>query len=435
MEVTLSQVLAAREERVRRQREWNRQWGLPQISFSMNIPGPVKDTPLIRQAFREGVAALEAQLPRTAVRHRQLWEAATGWEGAWVVALPEERIKTITTSIEDTHGLGRLFDMDVLDESLRKLDREAVGGGSRDCLVCGAPGRGCASRRLHSVPELQGAVGQRLLDYFSGKIGDLAVQSLLDEVDTTPKPGLVDRRNNGSHRDMDRDTFLRSAKALAPYFRQCARIGLETAGLAPEQTFPLLRQAGLEAERIMLAATGGVNTHKGAIFTLGILCGAAGRLRGRDGADSEIFLEVSAMTCRAMEADFQHMTGATAGQRLYAAAGIRGVRGEVARGLPTLEKIGLPAYRRCREAGLDRNRAGAVTLLHLIARAQDTCLLHRGGETGAAEAARRAAQLLAADPMPENPALEALDDWFIGRNLSPGGSADLLAAVYFLDGL
>ncbi len=103
------------------------------------------------------------------------------------------------------------------------------------------------------------------------------------EVCTTPKPGLVDRHNNGSHRDMDLFTFLDSTTALLPYWHQAVSIGQETAGLLPEETFARLREAGLAAERAMFRATGGVNTHKGAVFSLGCVLGAAGRLWTRRG--------------------------------------------------------------------------------------------------------------------------------------------------------
>ena len=438
MEVTLGQMLQAREDRVLRQRTLNRQWELPLISFSMNIPGPVKDNPLIRRGFYAGCDALDGQLPASLIKHRQVIEAATGCEAVYVLDMDPLDVKKITTHMEDTHPLGRLFDMDVIGPDLRKLDREVVGGGSRDCIVCGAPGRGCASRRLHSVEQLQSAVFRILTDHVRGVdakyIGDLAVQSLLDEVETTPKPGLVDSRNCGSHRDMDISTFRASAAALAPYFHQCAAIGMEYRDQSPQETFARLRQAGLEAEQAMYRATKGVNTHKGAIFTIGILCGAAGRLWNPEKSweEQEIFQEVSAMTAEAMEADWQK-SGNTVGFRLYEQNGIRGIRGEVAQGLPSVADIGLPVFRRYLKEGLDRNMAAVLTLLHLIARVEDTNMIARGGLDGARAGACRAAELL--DGTPSVSQVEELDAWFMEKNLSPGGCADLLAAVLFMDGL
>ncbi len=436
MEVSLQQMLDAREARAARLEALRREYALPILSFSMNIPGPEKDSPLIRRGFLAGCQALEHRLPRQAVVYRQRIEAPTGWEGVYVLDMEPVRLKAIAAAIEDTHALGRLFDMDVLDETGCKLERTLVGGRSRDCIVCGAPGRGCASRRTHSVAALQQAVRDILSRYFrrldAEQIGVWAVQSLLDEVCTTPKPGLVDRRNSGSHRDMDFFTFTASAAALGPYFTRCAALGQDSADQTPEQTFLQLRSAGLEAEQAMYAATGGVNTHKGAIFTLGILCGAAGRLWRPEGGwtEAELFQEVSSMTARILARELGQ-GGDTAGQRLYAEQGVRGVRGEVAQGLPSVARVGLPVYRGALARGLSRDRAGVLTLLHLLLEVEDTNLLHRGGPEGARAAAERVSALLAQAADPDILQLEELDDWFIRRNLSPGGCADLLAAVYF----
>jgi holo-ACP synthase/triphosphoribosyl-dephospho-CoA synthase len=427
-------MLEAREMRAFRQFALSREFGKPLVSFSMNIPGPVKDSPLIRRGFRAGCAALEHRLPKGKVLHREMIEAVTGCEAIYVLDMEPIAVKAITTAIEDDHGLGRLFDMDVIGTDLCKLDREAVGGGDRNCIVCGAPGRGCASRRVHSVEDLQAATRRILEGCFRERdailIGNWATQSLLDEVCTTPKPGLVDRRNPGSHADMDIFTFMASAAALHGYFIACAKAGMEP-GCTPAETFTKLRRLGLRAEQDMYAATGGVNTHKGAVFTIGILCGAAGRLWKEGGIwnAEEIFREVSAMTVEAMEADFRK-SGDTVGYRLYAANGTRGIRGEVAEGLPSVANLGLPVYRACRNKGMDKNDAGVHTLLTLVANVRDTNMLKRGGPDLARAAAEKCAGILSGDYCLGD--VEALDDWFMERNLSPGGCADLLAITYFL---
>ena len=437
MEVTLFQMLQAREERAERQRKLLGQFGKPLVCFTMNIPGPVKNGPLIRRAFRFGCGLLEKRV--AGILHRESIDAVTGCEAMYAVDADPVELKRICTAIEDETPLGRLFDMDVLDPDGNKLDRSLVNGKSRDCIVCDAPGRGCASRRLHPVAELQKATHSILEAHFfpqdCGKIAETAVQSLIDEVHTTPKPGLVDRRNNGSHRDMTLDTFIASAKALGPYFGGCFAIGHETEELSPAETFAQLRRVGLEAEQAMYRATGGVNTHKGAIFTLGILCGSLGRLwNGEIPATEAILHECGRVAAVSLEEDFARLTGAgtTAGERLYLTRGITGIRGEAAAGLPAVTNVGLPVFRDCLAKGYSPNDAGAVTLLHLIARVADTNLYHRGGEEGAAWAAKEAEKLL---PAPAMEQIEALDDAFIRRNLSPGGCADLLAVTYFLHAL
>lgn len=432
----MEQMLTAREERAYRQFLLNQQWHLPILSFCMNIAGPVKDSPLIRRGFQEGCGAIDCRIPKAAVRHQEILEAVTGCEAIYVLDMEPVRIKAITTAIEDTHELGRLFDMDVLDADLNKLERSLVHGKSRNCIVCGAAGGGCASRRVHRVEELQRTTRGMLIRFFqkadAQRIGAWAVQSLMEEVCTTPKPGLVDCRNSGSHRDMNIMTFAASAAALSSYFLSCAEIGMETADASPEDTFQRLREAGMWAEQRMYEATGGVNTHKGAIFTMGIFCGGAGRLWKPEGGwrAEELFRETAAMTAKAMAEDLRHTAGDTVGQRLYSQRGIRGIRGEAAQGFPSVSEIGLPVYRACLEQGMEQNMAGAVTLLHLIAQVEDTNMISRGGMEKAREAAQKAAALLGTGPTAEQ--IRALDDWFITYNLSPGGCADLLAAVYFV---
>lgn len=431
-EITLPEILEAREARVRRQRELLDAHGAPLICFTMNIAGPIKTSPLIWRGFQMGLRALEPLLPPENVLCREVEDLPTGPVAYYSVRADAAWLKKQCVAIEEATPLGRLFDMDVLDVNGRKAERTTL----RGCIVCGAPGRDCAARRLHTVPELQAATTRLLTDHFAKadaeQIADLAVQSLLDEVHTTPKPGLVDKRNNGSHRDMDIPLFERSAESLRPYFKDCFQIGQKTASHPHEEAFSALRRAGLSAEKTMFAATNGVNTHKGAIFTMGLLCGALGRLWNPEDPtpDQDALLrETAKLYADTLKTDLE-TAPTTAGLRLYQSHGLQGIRGEIAAGLPSLREISLPAYERYRQAGCSPNDAGALTLLHLITRVEDTTLYHRGGAEGAAWAKSAAHALLAASPTMAD--IEKLDDDFIAKNLSPGGSADLLAATYFL---
>jgi len=452
-EVTLEQMLAARETRAAYQQKLLTTYRCPLVSFTMNIAGPVKTSPLIERAFDMGLAELISCLPASEILFKDVQKEKTGCQAMLAVNMDADKLKKICTDIEDASKLGRLFDMDVLVSDGGKLDRSSVNGSARNCLVCGAPGRGCAARRLHAVSELQAVTYSIMKEYFaavdSERIAALAVQSLRDEVYTTPKPGLVDRRNNGSHNDMNLELFLCSADALKPYFSECVRIGMETCHLLPHETFPLLRTAGIKAEQTMYQATGGVNTHKGAIYTMGILCGALGRLWAPEKPLSapikRLPEECAHMVTPHVKADFKAIEALrrisasnnsaseiTAGGRLYLESGLTGIRGEVAAGLPSVTHIALPVYTKALQDGLHPNDAGAVALLHLIAGVSDTNLYHRGGLEGATFAANAARTLLESTAYPSTNQLEALDDAFIAKKLSPGGCADLLAVTYFL---
>lgn len=424
MEVTLLEILQAREQRVARQKDFLEK-GHPVVSFSMNIAGPVKKTPATQRAFFYGVGLLRENLP---ILEEELVLEHTGCEGLFSVAAEPEKIKELCTKLEEQTPIGRLFDMDVLTADGEKLTRKV----QRGCLVCGRPGRECAATRAHSVEDLQAATYRLIWEHFaeadSRIIGKAAVNALIYEVQTTPKPGLVDKNNNGSHKDMDLPLFISSAKSLENYFVSAVKIGMETPDI-PE-CFSRLRQAGLQAEKTMFAATGGVNTHKGAIFTLGLLCGSIGSLWQVDSpfAGVDAVLERAKVLCAdALGQDFEKEPSSY-GERLYRQTGIAGIRGEAMNGFPNLQ-MALQVFEKCLAQGYSKNDAGVITLLHLIAGVEDTNLYHRGGAEGAAFAKKAAEKLL---QNPDMTAVAELDRVFIERNLSPGGSADLLAAARFL---
>lgn len=443
-EVTLAQMLDAREARVHTQsRLLAAHPDAALIAFTLNIPGPVKTGPAILRAFRHGCGLLEDLLKPYTIYHKEHHDLPTGPEGYYAVQADAREIKTLCLSLEDGFPMGRLFDLDVLTPDGSKIERGALGYAERGCMVCSAPGRGCASRRLHTVDELQAAAFGLIENHFctsdADRIGVLASAALIDEVEATPKPGLVDRSNAGSHTDMDIGTFRRSAASLQNYFTACVSIGMDTQACAPETVFPQLRAAGLEAEKSMFAATNGINTHKGAIYTLGVLCGAVGRLwsAGQPMADTDRLLDTCAdLTRIAVRDDFAAIRAKaapqTAGERLYLQYGLRGIRGEVADGLPALRQYGLPAFHHVLSAGRSAEEAGLYALLQLIAHTDDTTLWHRGGKEGADHAQQAALELLDKGGFPSTDDLLALDRDFIAQRLSPGGCADLLAVLYFL---
>ena len=441
-EVTLMEMLDMRESRAKRQQELLAQYSAVLISFSMNIAGPVKNSPLIRRGFREGLFRLEEGLRGASMKliHREQVDCVTGCEAMLMVSGDGEAVKKLCVELEDEDSLGRLFDLDVLEPG-RSWSREQLGLPPRRCLICGAEGKGCASRRLHSVQDLREKTGTILSDYFMQKdredVASMAVRALLYEVATTPKPGLVDCANNGSHRDMDRFTFLDSATALTRYYHRAVQIGQEGAKERPEQTFARLKTAGLRGEREMFSATGGINTHKGAIYSLGTVCAAVGRLWSADrpiAAVKDILCECSRMVSQQVEADFAAISaaGETAGERFYRLYGLRGIRGEMADGLPAVSEVGLPALQWGMEQGLSVQEAGVYVLLAIMARGTDTNLINRGGLTGAQWAVQQARDLLKNGTLHSREEVELLDQKMIERNLSPGGCADLLAVVYFL---
>jgi triphosphoribosyl-dephospho-CoA synthase len=265
------------------------------------------------------------------------------------------------------------------------------------------------------------------------QIGRAATLALYDELALSPKPGLVTLTDRGSHADMDAHTFMRSLFALRSYFVRIAELG---AAGAP---FDALERCGIAAEARMLAATGGVNTHRGAIFMLGLLCASAGALAARGGrASPEAVRETlarhwgDALARRALRPST--LPGGMAARRL----GLRSASAEAALGFPTLFETAVPALAAARARGLGAQAARLDTLLAIMAVLDDSNLAHRGGLPGLRFAQSAAAALLAAGGTGTPQGLDAaaaLGAEFVRRNLSPGGAADTLAAACWLQRL
>ncbi len=435
MEHSLLEILDAREQRVQRQQELLRRFPLPLICFTLNIPGPDKEGPLIEKGFQLGCRLLKQQLKAWDILHYEQRCTAAGWEAFFCVDGPAEGMKRATVHLEDKIAGGRVFDIDVLTPDGKKLDRCAFGFPRRKCFLCDMDATLCGRSRAHSVDALYQKAVFLLEDGIAEEISRLAVQSLLCEVYATPKPGLVDRNNNGSHHDMDLLLFLRSSAVLWPYFRRCAKIGLQ--GSDPVTVFEMLRQAGLEAEQTMLKATAGVNTHKGAIFSLGILCGAAAMIKPQQWEDTAMLSQqAAAMVKGLVKQDYELMEHpATVGEKLFAQYGITGARGQAEAGFPAVFQVGLPVLEEGLQKGHSLNDALCSALLHIIATTWDTNLIKRGGMAACVQIQTALRSILELDPYPSQEILKDLDHTFIRQNLSPGGSADLLSAtcfVYFL---
>ena len=439
MEVSLMEMLEAREKRAWRQRELLG-GGQTMVCFTMNIAGPIKNSPLIGGGYDLGKRLLLGQLDVAGLRVTHFEEARekTGNECILLTDAEPLAVKAITAELEDCAPIGRLFDMDVLRPDGSKVERQELGLPGRRCLLCGESAQVCARSRKHSVEELQAKTREILREAVdeadSREAARYACQALLYEVAITPKPGLVDRENSGSHRDMDFFTFQASAAALQPYFAQCVRIGRQ--GGTPTETLRALRLPGKLAEAEMRRATGGINTHKGAIFSMGILCGALGRLdREIWGNPDRILDECAAMAKGIVSEDYRDLTpetAKTAGQKLYILHGITGVRGQAEAGFPAVREVGLPALYTALGKGMDINEAGCAALLELIVHTADTNMIHRGGYEGMLRARLEVKSALERDGFYSHRTLEELDAYFIENNLSPGGSADLLALTLLL---
>ena len=258
------------------------------------------------------------------------------------------------------------------------------------------------------------------------RLADLAVDALIDEADLSPKPALVDRRGNGAHTDLHLGLMHASALALWPAFKEMA----EAAQDIGEVGLPLreaIGRIGREGEQAMLATTNGVNTHRGAIWALGLLVTAATL---RPASIALCAARLALLDDRYAPKPLSH--GAQVAQRY----GARGAREEAQLGFPSVMQRGLPQLKNSRANGVGEQNARLDALLAIMTELADTCVLYRAGEQGLHAMQSGAQAVLDAGgsaSLTGRRRLHELDQQLIALNASPGGAADLLAATLLLD--
>jgi len=263
------------------------------------------------------------------------------------------------------------------------------------------------------------------------RLADMAVDALIDEADLSPKPALVDRRGNGAHTDLHLGLMHASALSLWPAFKEMAEVALDCGEIG----LPLreaLGRIGREGEAAMLVTTGGVNTHRGAIWALGLLV-AATALEPESNGPGAVTLRAARLALlndRYAPKPLSH--GAQVAQRY----GVRGAREEAQLAFPAVTGLGLPQLKRSRAAGAGEQNARLDALLAIMTSLADTCVLYRAGEPGLQAMQQGAKAVLDAGgsaSLDGRRQLHRLDQQLIALNASPGGAADLLAACLFLD--
>ncbi len=262
-------------------------------------------------------------------------------------------------------------------------------------------------------------------------LASLACQALIAEAELTPKPGLVDRRGSGAHADLSLAIMKRSALTIEPYFCEMAFICSRT---HPSQSLrEQLARIGRAAERAMLTATGGSNSHKGAIWILGLLISAAAMQIDEEAQAPAIAASAKAI---ASFADRAAPRLVSHGDLVAKRHRVLGARGEARCGFPHVVNVGLPMLHSRRVAGATENVARLDALLSIMSSLDDTCLLYRGGEAALITAKKGAIEVARAGGCGTalgKRYLQRLDRQLLELHVSPGGSADLLAATLFLD--
>lgn len=435
--VALDDILAARDARVARQQALLQQGGML-LSLTLVAPGAVKRSPLLDAIFAAALAALRPLVDDARARIEAVDDS--GHHALYLLDGEARDWKTRMLALENRAPLSRLWDIDIIDRDGVAVSRRDLGLPPRRCLICDDDAKTCARERRHDIAALQADIARRYrLHQQAQSIADTMRQALITEATLTPKAGLVDAAHNGGHHDMNLALFLRSADAIAPYLGDCAATGMTFAGHpASPALLAAIRPIGLAAEAAMRAATGGVNTHKGAIFAFGLTAAALGKRLAEQHAATlaDVQADVRAL-CAEILAELRQGDCDSAGKRGYARHGISGARGEAASGFATVSAHALPLYQQELAADGNERRALLAALVALYAANDDSTTLARVGLDGLRAHQHWARTLLAdratlADEARLSDAIAAYARNCAAKRLSAGGSADLLALTAWL---
>ena len=432
----LPMMLNAREARVERQDRLLKECSCL-VCFTMNIAGPYKISDAITRAYAEGLGKIMRLLEQNgiSVAKSEQYVEKTGVEGYIALHQDPLKIKGLMVQIEDNFELGRLFDIDVIKPDGEKVSRGDIGMDGRSCMICGSQGSGCARSRAHTVEQLQQHFIATICNYFNNQyaehLAQQAVKALMYEVAVTPKPGLVDRADSGSHKDMNFFTFIDSSTALHEYFKSCALKAVEMSDKTPQQLFAALRYLGLEAEAKMFQHTFGVNTHKGAIFSFGLAVASVAYLaENHRSTTAENVLDMCAQMAQLSLADFDNKDlHKSFGKEIFSQQKIKGIRGQAAAGYPSVIPA-LRLLRQCLQNGDGYDVAGAKVLCQLMSSVEDTNVIKRSNVETLNKVQQKAKEFIYSDNITEE--LAELNKEFVKLNISPGGCADLLAMSFLL---
>ena len=417
------------------------------ISAKLNIPGPIKNNDILQKIFMDGWQTFVAGLECNSQYEMLFAERVTGPEAFITVDGNLAAVKKTAILFEETYVLGRLFDIDVManGQADYQLSREELGFGPRLCLICGKPAKVCAKEQNHTLDEgyevinqmYQGATSKELIFEKESQetVVNNALKGLLYEVSLNPKPGLVDPVSMGSHTDMNMFMFIDSSLSLKSYLDKAFKLGRNFEGSDLKLLFNALRAEGVLAEQTMFNATNNVNTHKGAIFSLGIWVTAIA-YSTKDGSATmtEVRRVIQRMVEGLIEKDLSsNRVATTAGEQQFQTYQLTGIRGEAVNGFPGVAEVAVPflqtTFGTMTQRLLD-------TLMKIAATLEDSTLIKRAKTPDVLAEIKEWTSIyfkLGGSHTEEGMKyLYDLDRVFIERNLSIGGSADTLILTIFI---
>lgn len=413
--------LEARDGRQRElQRALDRGGAAALLLVGTNIPGPRKHRPGLPRLVQDALAALHTELGLEVLLSGS--DVLGPFHLAATQASPAAA-KRAAVALENREPSGRLLDLDVYAPGGVQVDRASLGLPPRPCLVCAEPARECILLKRHPQAQILEQADALLSSRPFPRPEAFAAalhRGALRELDLTPKPGLVDRRDNGSHPDLTHAAMAASADLLPRFYDDLIR--------GQGQPLEDAVRAGRDAETRMFEAIG-TNGHRGYIFLSGLVLMAA-----MDGRGQEALLR-PALAAFASRFFGTRPAPDTPGARTCADFGLGGIRAEAERGLPAVFEHGWPCYREALAWGWEPDRAAFRLMAVLMQRLEDTTAVRRCGPEGLArlrkdgESLQR--RLEAGEPCV--PFLETLNEDYRGHRLTMGGVADCMALTFALD--
>jgi holo-ACP synthase/triphosphoribosyl-dephospho-CoA synthase len=415
---------------------------IPSVSLSLNVPGFPKSNAITQKFFEICLKDLKYFLQANRIPvdpDRAI--SQTDVAGEFFIApfsvahVSPTEIKQLCETFEEQHPLGRFLDVDITDSTGIPVSS----GKAKLCFFClQNPAVICRREKTHDPDELREFMFSKMSAFclrhreneICRHLSSLALKALLYEISLTPKPGLVDKISNGCHHDMNFTTFLDSSVAISAYFTDLVRAGFDFNQTDLSRALPVIRSLGLRMETDMFADTQNVNTQKGLIFLMGISLFACGYMFSvQEHFESERFREIVGQICwdlTGKEFTQQDLIDKTHGETVYSRYAVPGARGEAEKGFPMVFEFGLPELLKCKEL---TDEAMQRAFLAIAANNPDTNIIWRRNPE-VLEKFKTLANNALQQYNPEN--YGKLMHYCMEENISPGGSADLLAVTLFI---
>ncbi len=402
-------ILAAREDRSRKI-EFLKKAFKAVITVKSNIPGNQKNHPIAYLLIEEFKNAVDTNLFEEITFYDSL-------DGPYYLIgsnVDVNHLKSLMISLEETHPLGRMIDIDVY------VKGEPVSRGYlRRCLLCEHDAIDCMRNKRHTVEALIDYMSKQVKAYLTSIVSNHLHDAVFTELKLEPKFGLVTPSTSGSHPDMDYALMEKAYHAIHPYLLTMFELGWDNDNLS--KIFQEIRQVGLEAEKRMFDATAGINAYKGLIFNLGLVVAGLGYAYAHHYSLTGIFDLIRTMTQSIMD-DFKTDSDQSFGVKAYREYAMTGARGEAFFGMPHVQN----ALELMKEF---KDHKHLRTLMYLISEVDDTVLLKRAGSFKSYQLIRLRFQKHINAPYEK---LLQLDQECRSKKLSFGGSADLLIVTIFL---